>query len=150
MLYDHAPWLNDPFDTVYSFAMFFVPLATGCFLVPVSLCLKTQPLPLVRVRLILRTCRVAVAAVTATLVSCWLSVATAANHAHWTVVATSALTTALALVSVLAIRVAVQLFCAPRFTDACRELRTAPDWLTDVVSAWLVTALARVLLDGEV
>ena len=25
-LFDHAPWLNDPFDTVISFMMFFVPL----------------------------------------------------------------------------------------------------------------------------
>jgi hypothetical protein len=135
VLYDHAPWLNDPFDTVYSFAMFFVPLTTGCFLVQVSLCLKTQPLPLVRVRLILRTCRVAVAAVAATLVSCWLSVATAANHAQWTVVPTSALIAALALVSVLAVRVAVQLLRAPRFTDACKEVRTAPDWLADTITA---------------
>jgi hypothetical protein len=25
-LYGHAPWQNDPYDTLYSFAMFFVPL----------------------------------------------------------------------------------------------------------------------------
>lgn len=27
-VYEHAPWLNDPYDTLYSFAMFLVPLAT--------------------------------------------------------------------------------------------------------------------------
>jgi hypothetical protein len=36
-VYDYAPWLNDPYDTLYSFAMFFVPLATAFFMVQVSL-----------------------------------------------------------------------------------------------------------------
>ncbi len=33
-LYDHAPWLNHPFDTFVSFAMFFVPLVTVCTAAP--------------------------------------------------------------------------------------------------------------------
>ena len=37
-LYDHAPWLNDPFDTAVSFAMFFVPFIAACCLARVSLC----------------------------------------------------------------------------------------------------------------
>ena len=32
-IYDHAPWLNDPYDTVISFTMFFVPLVAACLLV---------------------------------------------------------------------------------------------------------------------
>jgi hypothetical protein len=35
-IYDHAPWMNDPYDTVYSFAMFFVPLVAAGFAVQVS------------------------------------------------------------------------------------------------------------------
>lgn len=44
-VYEHAPWLNDPYDTLYSFAMFFVPLATAFILVQVSLCRKAETLP---------------------------------------------------------------------------------------------------------
>ena len=59
-VYEHAPWLNDPYDTLYSFAMFLVPLATAFFLVQVSLCRKAEVLPAERARSVLRGCRVAV------------------------------------------------------------------------------------------
>ena len=49
-VYEHAPWLNDPYDTLYSFAMFLVPLATAFFLVQVSLCRKAEVLPAQRAR----------------------------------------------------------------------------------------------------
>jgi hypothetical protein len=52
--YFHAPWENDPYDTVFSFTMFFVPLVTACFLVQVSLCRKSEPLPTSRAVTILR------------------------------------------------------------------------------------------------
>src|ERR1039457_5189266 len=41
-VYNHAPWLNDPYDTLYSFAMFVVPLATAFLLVQVSVCRKVE------------------------------------------------------------------------------------------------------------
>ena len=40
-IYFHAPWVNDPYDTVFSFTMFFVPLVAATALVQVSLCPKS-------------------------------------------------------------------------------------------------------------
>ena len=65
-LYNHAPWLNDPFDTVVSFMMFFVPFVTFLCAVRVWLCRTHEPLPLGRVRDILRACRVVLAAIAIT------------------------------------------------------------------------------------
>src|ERR1700729_4658617 len=48
-LYDHAPWLNDPFDTVVSFMMFFVPLIAACCVPRVLLCGRSEPLPAARI-----------------------------------------------------------------------------------------------------
>ena len=41
-IYFHAPWVNDPYDTVFSFTMFFVPLLAATVLVQVSLCVGSQ------------------------------------------------------------------------------------------------------------
>ena len=57
-VYDHAPWLNAPFDTIISFMMFFVPLVALSCLARVSLCRRSEPLPMTRVRNLLRSCRV--------------------------------------------------------------------------------------------
>jgi hypothetical protein len=81
-VYEHAPWLNDPYDALYSFAMFLVPLAAAFFLVQVSLCRKAEVLPAGRARSVLRGSRVAVIVMTATLASCWISVAAGANRAR--------------------------------------------------------------------
>jgi hypothetical protein len=62
-IYNHAPWLNDPYDTFISFTMFFVPLVAAFLLVQVSLCLRSQPLSVARVVSILRACRVAIGAI---------------------------------------------------------------------------------------
>jgi hypothetical protein len=61
-VYVHAPWVNDPYDTVFSFTMFFVPLLAATVLVQVSLCRISEPLPTGRVVTILRACRIALAA----------------------------------------------------------------------------------------
>src|ERR1700733_13257306 len=71
-VYEHAPWLNDPYDTLYSFAMFLVPLATAFFLLQVSLCRKVGVLPAERGRSVLGGCRVAAIVISATLASCWV------------------------------------------------------------------------------
>src|ERR1035437_9358361 len=63
-VYFHAPWVDDPYDTVFSFTMFFVPLVAATVLVQLSLCRTSEPLPARRVATILRGCRVAVAAMT--------------------------------------------------------------------------------------
>ena len=49
-LYNHAPWLNDPFDTVISFMMFFVPLIALCCVPRLLLCRRSEPLPAARAR----------------------------------------------------------------------------------------------------
>lgn len=56
LIYVHAPWVNDPYDTVFSFTMFFVPLVAATVLVQLSLCRKSEPLPTGRVVTILRGC----------------------------------------------------------------------------------------------
>lgn len=112
-VYDHAPWLNDPYDTLYSFAMFLVPLAAAFFLVQVSLCRKVEGLPAERARSVLRGCRVAVIVMTATVASCWISVAVGANRAQWNESTTAALVVGLAVVTGLDIRAVVMLARAP-------------------------------------
>lgn len=82
-LYGHAPWLNDPFDTIVSFSMFFVPLIALCCLARVSLCRKSEPLPVLRVNDLLRGCRVLLAAMGATLLSEWIALAIGENRAQW-------------------------------------------------------------------
>jgi hypothetical protein len=42
-LYDHAPWLKDPFDTVISFMMFFVPLIAVLCVPRLHLCRRRAP-----------------------------------------------------------------------------------------------------------
>jgi hypothetical protein len=72
-IYNHAPWLNDPYDTVISFTMFFVPLVSAFLLVQVSLCPRSEPLSVARVVSILRACRVAIGAIIVELLSAWLA-----------------------------------------------------------------------------
>jgi hypothetical protein len=82
-LFNHAPWLNDPFDTVISFMMFFVPLI-GIFCVPrVLLCRRSEPLPTARIRDVLRGCRVVLAGISLTLLAEWISVIIRDNRAQW-------------------------------------------------------------------
>jgi hypothetical protein len=132
-VYEHAPWLNDPYDALYSFAMFLVPLAAAFFLVQVSLCRKAEVLPAGRARSVLRGRRVAVIVMTATLASCWISVAAGANRAQWNGSATTALVAGLAVVTGLDIRAVVRLVRAPRLgrSYASRGEATG-DWLSDV------------------
>ena len=132
-VYEHAPWLDDPYDTLYSFAMFLVPLATAFFLVQVSLCRKAEVLPVERARSVLRGSRVAVIVMTATLASCWISVAVGANRAQWND-STTALVVGLALVTGLDIRAVVMLARAPRLgRSGPSRSETADDWLGDAV-----------------
>jgi hypothetical protein len=134
-LYDHAPWLNDPYDTIYSFAMFFVPLAAAFFLVQVSLCRKSGQLAVSRVRSILRGCQVTAIVMAATIVSCWVSVADGANRSGWTAGATVALIGGLVVVTALTLRAIVALLWAPRFPGpAVPAGARGADWLGDAVA----------------
>jgi hypothetical protein len=153
-VYGHAPWLNDPYDTAVSFALFCIPL----IIVPSALRLLADSqwpdrgAP-ERLTDLLRACGVALVVVGATLAACWAAVAAGANHAAWRPV-TAIQVVLLALVSVGAIA------CAVRIRRAARALRAgtqaleadaaatelgsvlAPDWLGDMIGAGRL--LARV------
>ena len=133
-VYDHAPWLNDPYDTLYSFAMFLVPLATAFFLLQVSLCRKVEVLPAERARSVLRGCRVAAIVITATLASCWVSVAAGANKAAWNDSTTAALIAGLTVVTLLDINSVVMLVRAPRLgRSGASPSEATDDWLGDAI-----------------
>jgi len=134
-IYIHAPWVNDPYDTLFSFTMFFVPIVTAFFLVQVSLCRKSEPLPTVRVEAILRGCRIAVGAMAIELLSAWSAVLLGANHAEWSVGATGPLLVLLVVASVMTARVISSLRGVPPLEALSQEDRAqAPDWLGDFVS----------------
>jgi len=132
-LYDHAPWENDPFDTVYSFVMFFVPLIAAGLLVQVSLCRKTEPLPVSRVQSILRACRVVIATVLITVSSCWISVITGANRSQWTGDQTAPLIAGLAVLTALTAKAILDLHRAPKRIEPSEDAPST-DWLGDAVA----------------
>jgi hypothetical protein len=139
VLYDHAPWINDPFDTVVSFAMFFVPLLAVCCLTRVPACRRSEPLPRGRATDLLRGCRLMLAVVVATLLTEWVSVATGANRSQWNG-ATWLQVGLLAAMTVLTGRAIVDLYRAPALSRPARaDVQPAIDWLTDAVA---VAALA--------
>jgi hypothetical protein len=134
-VYFRAPWENDPYDTVFSFTMFFVPLIAACLLVQVSLCRKSEPLPASRVVAILRGCRVAVGAIVIELVTAWAAVAFGANRSEWTGRATGTLIALLILCTAATGKVIVDLHHAPRLRNPGRaESGQATDLLADMVT----------------
>jgi hypothetical protein len=132
-VYLHAPWVNDPYDTVFSFTMFFVPLVGAMFLIQVSLCQKTEPLPARRVVMVLRGCRIAVGAMAIELLAAWVSVAVGANRSEWTAV-TTVLIALLGVCSIVTAKVIVDVVRAPRLPSPDRaEEAQESDWLADLV-----------------
>jgi hypothetical protein len=82
-IYDHAPWLNDPYDTAVSFALFCVPLIG----VPSALRLfasRGRQQSRRRLSDLIRACGVALAIIAVTLAACWAAVAQGANRSAWT------------------------------------------------------------------
>jgi hypothetical protein len=134
-LYIHAPWLNDPYDAVFSFTMFFVPLVVAVLLVQVSLCRKPEPLPAYRVIAILRGCRVVIAAIAVELFSAWAAVAVGANRSQWTAGGTG-LQIALLIASTLVTGTAIlYLRRAPHLREPDLTIEGQPaDWLADVIA----------------
>ena len=131
-LYQRVPWHDDPYDTLPSFTIFFVPLLAGLILLRIPLCRREIPLPTSRVVGVLRACRVALAAVLLTAIAEWASVALRANMPSWDwttvlIVALLAVITAAATAASLLVRhAAIRLPGAP--VRGARD----PDWVTDV------------------
>ena len=132
-VYNHAPWLNDPFDTAVSFAMFFVALIAVFCLVRVSLCPRAEPLPNLRVFDLLRGCRVVLAAIAVTLLAEWIALVTGANQAQWNVW-TWLQVGLLVFITGLAAKASIDLRRASGPPQRqSRGEQPAPDWLTDMV-----------------
>jgi hypothetical protein len=153
----HGRWTcherrNDPYDTLISFTMFFVPLVAAFLLVQVSLCLRSEPLPVARVVSILRGCQVAIAAIIVELLSAWLAVAAGANESQWTPSFTG-LEVGLLLVTTVMVSIAtVRLARAPRLSrHAGQQDEAEPDWIGDAVavakreSRWLGSLRRRAI-----
>ncbi|MGA7835615.1 MAG: hypothetical protein WCA31_10465, partial [Acidimicrobiales bacterium] len=134
-IYNHAPWLNDPYDVVISFTMFFVPLVAACLLVQVSLCVRSEALSTVRVVNILRACRVAVGAILVDLASAWIALAVGANGTEWTMSATGVEIGLLVLATSSVLFATLYLARTPRLL-ASAQLHDphAPDWISDAVT----------------
>ncbi len=150
--YDHAPWSNDPYDAVTSFAVFFVPLVILVALVRVALCRRAQPLPVSRALGILRSSRVALATMGITVLAQWVSVALQANRVAWNGI-TPWLVVLLALVTIVVATAGVFLRrAAVHVPIEAKGGSPGPDWFGDVVTlaeditSWLgpLARLARV------
>jgi hypothetical protein len=140
VLFNHAPWLNDPFDTVISFMMFLVPLIAVLCVPRILLCRRSQPLPAARIADVLRGCRVVLAGISVTLLAEWISVAIRDNRAQWNqatglqIGLLVLMTTADAAIIQQLHRVRLPLAtghgAAPQ-PGARQESQLSPDWLTD-------------------
>lgn len=129
-LFDHAPWLNDPFDTVVSFMIFFIPLIAVMCTPRVLLCRRSEPLLACRIRDVLRGCRVVLAGVSLTLLAEWISVVigdnrAAWNQATWLQVGLLSLMTALDVAAVIGLR----RIALPRSNMS----PSSTDWLSDAI-----------------
>jgi hypothetical protein len=156
VLYQHAPWVNDPYDTAVSFAMFFVPLLAAFCVVRAVLCRASAPLPVERVIGLVRGCWVVLGLIAITAGAQWTAVAAGANRASWNgstglQIGLLAITTAAAVLAVAGLSSSPVRELA-RLRAADRDER-AGDWLADAVSAiglsgrWL-GPLERPLLGG--
>ena len=128
----HAPWADDPYDAVISFAFFFVPVLIGLCLLRAPSCRQSQPLPVRRVRELLLACRLTFAIVGATLASEWISVALQARHDAWTLT-TAGLVAALTVLTVIALAGLTLVLVALRPVSTLPAL-AGPTWLQDIAS----------------
>src|SRR5262249_1937726 len=123
-----TPWREDPYDLVVSFALFFLPLVGGVAAVRLLLCRRDEPLPLSRVRGLVRAATLLIALIAITLVAEWSSVVFRENRPTWD-------ETTLALMGVLAAATVAALIGLRGLTRAARAVPAAapdgPDWLGD-------------------
>jgi hypothetical protein len=131
---DHAPWMDDPYDVVTSFAMFFLPIVGAFSAVRLALCRRVEPLPLSRLVDLVHGCLVLLVIAVATASSDWIAVILAADRGSWSTVTP-------ALVGALGILTAGLAFGAAGLISEIRQMPTfdradpaAPDWLADATA----------------
>ena len=132
-LASHAPWQDDPYDTVVSFAIFLVPLAASLVGLRALPCRRGSALPLARIADVMRSCRVVLAAVSVTLVTDWLSVGLRADAGAWNVT-TGLLVAALSLTTVMACWTTSTLRSAARDIPLLPTGDVGPDALADAIT----------------
>lgn len=134
-VYSHAPWLNDPYDTVVSFAMFYVPVLVIFNLVRVLRCNGRRPISADRLRYLLRGCQLILGVAVITVVTEWISVLLKANRLayNWE---TWLQVGFLALLTILTAWAVAGLLRAPARALAAKARRSAPgpDWFSDAVA----------------
>lgn len=128
---DHAPWMDDPYDVVTSFAIFFIPIVGAFSAVRLALCRRFEPLPVSRVIDLMHGCVVLLVVALATAASDWIAVVVGADRGSWTSV-TPALVAGLGLVTMFALLAAgATVTESRRLPRLDRADLAAPDWLAD-------------------
>jgi hypothetical protein len=82
-VYDHVPWLNDPYDTAVSFALFCIPLLVAPSAVRLLAGRRSEAVPTARLTDLLRAAGISLAVVAATASAEWAAVALGANKPAW-------------------------------------------------------------------
>ena len=144
-VYSHAPWLNDPYDTAVSFALFCIPLIVAPSALRLAAGSRSDAVPAARLADLLRAAGIGLTVVAATMAAEWAAVALGANSAAWD-------SSTGVQVGLLAVFGAAAVACAARLRRAGTELRRAgetgrpggagcpdgamtptPDWLSDLL-----------------
>lgn len=127
-----SPWQDDPYDTVVTFTMFFVPLLGTITALRALLCRRGEPLPLFRIHQLLRAALVSTLLVAVTLATDWAAAAAHANREFWNA-GTPWLVGSLAPLTVLACAGSLLHRRAMRRLPSRSHHRPDGDWLDDIV-----------------
>ena len=128
---DHAPWLDDPYDVVTSFAIFLIPIVGAFSAVRLALCRRIEPLPLSRAIDLLHGCLLLLVVVFASAGTDWIAVAVGADHGSWTAV-TPILVAGLGFLTLIALIAASAVVTeGRRLPRPPRADVVASDWLAD-------------------
>jgi hypothetical protein len=128
---DHAPWMDDPFDVVTSFAIFLLPIVAAFSAVRLALCRRLEPLPLGRLHGLVHGCNVLIGVALVAAASDWIAVIRGVDHGSWSPV-TPALIAALALLTAgLAVAAGGLVDQARRLPSFKRSEPVSSDWLAD-------------------
>jgi hypothetical protein len=125
-----SPWQDDPYDTVVTFTMFFVPIISALILLRMILFRRTQAVPVRRLVQLRRALLVAAALVTATYLTDWVAVLKRADRSLWTD-RTPWLISVLAVVTVLMGLTWLMLARTRGILPRLDESQGPSDWLDD-------------------